>query len=174
MRCPECGFHYDAPALRQLAYGIDWLRLAIARALAAEATIALVLATCFIVIHRLGVTLSSLGLILMLYAAGFVVWARLDGPFSGVAALPALVTTAAGGAAILVIVACKVPVLLLWGGGALLLHAWFLRLYDWPTLTPVIDPDRAALRRLANRASVIGTALLATATLVLAGEILTR
>lgn len=174
VRCPECGFRYDAPALRQLAHGIDWLRLAIARSLAAEATIALMLATCFIVIHRLGVTLSSLGLVLMLYAAGFVVWARLDGPFSGIAALPALVATAAGGAAILAIVACKVTILLLWGSGALLVHAWSLRLLDWPALTPVVDPDRAALRHLATRSSAIGTALLATATLVLAGVILAK
>lgn len=174
VRCPECGFRYDAPSLRQLAYDVDWVRVGAARSVTGEATLPLVLSTCFLVIDRSGPTVCGLFFSLIVYLAGFILWARIVGPFSGVTAFPALVVTGTGAAVVLAIVACHVTILLLWLSGAFLLHTWWSRIYEWPLLTPVVDPDRESLRRLSNRWSAIATTMLAIATAVFFGVILAR
>ncbi|MBI3836297.1 MAG: hypothetical protein HY287_18415 [Planctomycetes bacterium] len=90
IRCPECGFRYDAAALRSLAADALWIRLAAARELTVRATQAgfLALPSLF---DSFGISGGlGLGLIAVAYIGTFGTWATLTDAFDGMSSVPRL------------------------------------------------------------------------------------
>jgi hypothetical protein len=127
VRCPECGFRYDAAALRSITPSVAWIRLGAARGLIIYATAAAALATPA-VCDRLGVANWARFLVVAAaYGAAFLTWMILTGAYRGPASVPGL-TGIAAIAVVLGCTSCVSQVLALACCFAVLLPAWFIRL----------------------------------------------
>jgi ribosomal protein L37E len=161
VRCPECGFRYDAAALRSMAASAEWTRLAAARDVIMRATIAGALAVpaaC----DALGLAAwAQFLVILVAYVAAFLTWVVFTDAYRGLVSIPNLLTLfLALAVAIWLAVRFVLPllgVITLAGSILLLGSAGLIRLRNWPTLSPPGNVRSRALRRSVIRHSVGGT-----------------
>lgn len=166
VRCPECGFRYDAAALRSMAASAEWIRLVAARMLIVRATWAAAL-TVPAVLDRLSINgLSSLCVIAIAYLAAFLTWAVLTDAYVGLASIPNLLTVLLGVGLFIMCIGHAVPWASLGVGIVFLLLAWTARIRYWPTLLPPSNTPSIELRRSVVRHSVAGTVLLLSASLL--------
>ena len=166
VRCPECGFRYDAAALRTMAASAEWTRLATARELTVRATLAVVLALPA-VCNAFGILgWAQFGVVAVAYVIAFWTWALLTGAYQGLASIPGLLTLFVAVAVGAGRAFQYVPGLALVAGVIALGLAWIVRLRDWPTLLPSANIRFAELRRLVLRYSLASTLLLIVASLL--------
>lgn len=166
VRCPECGFRYDAAALRSMAASAEWIRLVAARMLIVRATLAAAL-TAPAVLNRLGISgLSSFCVIAVAYLAAFLTWAVLTDAYVGLASIPTLLMVLLGVGLFVTCIGHAVPWASLGVGTVFLLLAWMVRIRYWPRLAPPSNTPSAGLRRSVVHHSVTGTVLLLVASLL--------
>ncbi len=166
VRCPECGFRYDAAALRSMAVSAAWLRLVTARDLIVQAAIAAALvvpAAC----DRLGVAgWADVGVSAGAYVGAFLAWMLFTDAYRGLASVPHLVALFAAAAVGFAFVVASLPVVALGIGVANLVFAWFIRLRDWSTSFAPTNVGSAELRRSAAHHSLGGMLVLIAASLL--------
>lgn len=170
-RCPECGFGYDAAALRSVATYAEWVRLGVAQRLIVRATIAAAFALP-VVCARLGAAgWMQLCVAIAAYAAAFLTWVFLTDAYRGWASGPSLLALFIGLGVGIGLALRVLPMSALVGAFAVLASAWWVRLRNWPTLPPSENSESAELRRSVERYSRAGTLLLILATLLAAAAV---
>ncbi|UCC29102.1 MAG: hypothetical protein JSU86_12970 [Phycisphaerales bacterium] len=166
VRCPECGFRYDAAALRSMAASAEWIRLVAARMLIVRATLAAAL-TIPAVLDHLGISgLSFFCVTAVAYLAAFLTWAVLTDVYTGPTSIPTLLVVLLGFGAFIRCIGHAGPWVSLAAGAVFLLLAWMVRIRYWPTLPPPSNTPSTELRRSVVRHSVAGTVLLLVASLL--------
>ncbi|MHC4698097.1 MAG: hypothetical protein ACYTFA_15295 [Planctomycetota bacterium] len=166
IRCPECGFRYDAAALRSMAASAEWTRLAVAQDLIVRAAIAGALAVPA-VCERAGISGSAqFAVIAVAYVAVFLTWTVLTEAYRGLAPMPNLVMLYAAIAVGIGYLLQVFPAGVLAVGVVVLAFAWFIRLRNWPRLSPPENIRPAGLRRSVARYSIVATSLLVFASLL--------
>lgn len=169
IRCPECGFRYDAAAIRSMTASSDWARLAVARVVIVRSAIAAGLmlpAVC----GRLGITgWTQFSVVSVGYVVTFSTWLVLTESYRGLISVPSLMTLFVALAVGFGIVLGSFPFLALVIGVAVLAIAWVDRLRSWPVLPLRVDGEADDLQRSVVRHSMVATLMLvvASASLVL-------
>lgn len=151
VRCPECGFRYDAAVLRSISASADWVRLIVARSAIVRATIAAGLAVPS-VCHTLGATGWLLLLIMFAtYAAVFVTWLEMTEAYHGPHSVPTLVRLFVGCGIGLTLLFWRLGPAVSMAGVFFLAAAWLKRLRDWPTLPTPPSAEPTDFRRFVDR-----------------------
>jgi len=171
LRCPECGFRYDAEALRSLASDAEWGRLASAQDVFFRSLVAGLLAWP-ILVSRLGFTgLPAFGLLSAAFLGMLAVW-FVSGPMNPESVYARKGRGEAICVGIILSVLMAVPTIAWFIGAVALLAAWYVRIADWPTLAPAANIRSPELRRLVARHSRRATTVLIAATVIVLTSIL--
>lgn len=166
VRCPECGFHYDAKALVWVATFDEAARLAAARILIARATMAAALTLpggC------LGVGFGGWGTAFLLSVCvlgAFITWAAYTDHYDGIESIPFLSIIFSGAVVFYWLGLIIFPLGLLIYGAFVLLTAWVIRLRHCPAPPPPSNVRYADLHLSAQRQCLVGDMLLVAATLL--------
>ncbi|MBI4717095.1 MAG: hypothetical protein HY763_04765 [Planctomycetes bacterium] len=169
LRCPECGFYYDAEALRSLTWGTVWTHYFAAR----QVTLRAVLAAAFAVPSLCG-ALGLVGLgqgfvIAACYSLAFIAWRVFSDAPNHAADIPSILNLFVGFGLVVALVVLISPTACVVAAGVLLATAWYGRLRRCPPLPSACDERSRAVLRIAGRAGRMGDcALCASALLVLA------
>ena len=167
VRCPECGFRYDAAALRSMAASAEWTRLAAARDLIVRGAIAAGSATPA-VCEQVGISgWAQFGVVAVAYTAVFLTWIVLTERYGDLASIPNLVLLYVAIAVGIGFLLRLCPACALGVGILALAFAWSIRLRNWPRLSPPENIRHAELRRSVVRYSLVGTSLLLFASLLM-------
>lgn len=164
VRCPECGFRYDALAVKAMLSNLQWARLGLADEIVACANIGWVIALMEILDHaRLAAYLWVFVVTLVAaYLIIFLSWG-LSTDFYGTLKPPSFV--------ILVTCWCLVWMrrssLVEVAGVAIVGYASFLRLVKWRTLPAPYSARTRDLQAFIERRSLYSTAALCLATILL-------
>lgn len=138
VRCPECGFHYDAKALVWVATFDEAARLAAARILIARATAAAALAApC----GCLSVGFGGWGtafLLMACFLGAFITWAAYADHYDGIESIPLLSIIFSWAAVFYWLGVLIYPLGLLICDAFVLLTAWVIRLRHCPAYRPAI------------------------------------
>ena len=168
VRCPECGFRYDIPALRSMAASAEWTRLVAGRTLTVRAVWAAVLVVPA-VLDGLGINgIAAFLVVAVSCVIAFVVWVVLTDAYTGLASIPKLLAVMLGLGALFVFVciAGVLPLISFGAGIIFLILAWMVRIRHWPQLPPAANAPSPKLRRLVIRHSYAGTVLLLLASIL--------
>ena len=166
VRCPECGFHYDAKALVWVATFDEAARLAAGRTLIARATVAAALAVpigCFSVGFGGWVTAF---LLMACFLSAFITWVAYSDQYDGIKSIH-LLCIIFSGAAVFYCFGLIVPLGLLICGAFVLFTAWVTRFEDCPKPPPPGNVRFADLHQSARRQCLVGDILLSATTLLL-------
>ncbi len=163
VRCPECGFRYDAAALRSMIASDECTRLVVARDVTVRATIAAGLLVPLIC--------SSLGIfgwsLFFVVAVAFIVvfstWVVLTNAYRGLSSVPNLLTLFVALAVGIGFILRSVPGLTMYAAILILALTWVSRLMDWPILPRNCDAGTDDLRRSVDRYSIVATLMLVAA-----------
>lgn len=165
VRCPECGFRYDAAALRSMSASAEWTRLAVARHITVRAAIAAGLAVPSVCASAGIPGWPRLIVFVATYVAVFWIWVVLTDAYQGPKSISRLIGLFAAIFMGFGLVLFENFLALV--AGAVLAMAWSVRLRDWPELPPMGSVAVTETRRLADRMSGACTASLFVATLLL-------
>lgn len=129
-RCPECGFGYDAAAVRSMAKAFERARVAVAQVVINKVAIALALTTPAFS-DRIGIGgLAKFVLMASAYVGAFLTWVILTGAYAGPSTFRSLLT----GFVAIPVVAIWIPgtprflnSITFMGAGFMLAWAWWLR-----------------------------------------------
>jgi hypothetical protein len=165
VRCPECGFRYDADALRSVHESAETKRLTTARGIIVRGVAATALALPA-VCERAGVTgWPQLLIVAFVYLVAFATWIVMSDEYRGLVSVPNLILliVAVGLALGLAIRVSRFVVLM--AGCVVLAQAWQMRLRDWPSLPTVHDETATEFRRVVDRYSLAATTVLVVTSL---------
>jgi len=166
VRCPECGFHYDAKALVWVATFDEAARLAAARTLIARAT---VVAALTVPVGCPGVGFYgrvTIGLLMACFLGAFITWVVYTDHYDGINSIPLLSLIFSGAAIFYWLGLLIFPLGLLICGAYVLLTAWVTRLGDYTPPPPPTNVRYADLHLSAQRQCLVGDILLVAATLL--------
>jgi hypothetical protein len=167
VRCPECGFRYDAAALRSTAASAAWIRVISAKSVTVCAAIAFALAGPVICV-RLGASgWIQLCAIAIAYLVAFATWLAHSEAYRGPASTPVLIVIFASGGLAWRLLFVFPPLVPLSLSLLLLLWAWLIRLRQWPAIPVLGNVEPADLRHSAVRYSVVSTTCLVVASCAL-------
>lgn len=165
-RCPECGFGYDAAALRSMAATLEWTRLAVARVVITRGAIAIGLMMPS-VCDRVGVSgWTQFFVVAVTYVAAFSTWVIFSEAYQSLNDVPNLLTLFVAIAVAMEFFLLDYPGLALLGGIVTLALAWLVRLRDWPALPPLENTGDKEVRHSCVRYSLGGTSVLVVASLL--------
>ena len=166
VRCPECGFGYDADALRSMAESEDGMRLAAARSMVLRATIAATLAVPA-VCDRFGISgWTRFWLVVVAYMAAFLSWIVVTDADAGMVSVPGLFRRFVLFALLMRFVLRYVPLVAFVCSVVALSLAWYVRICNWPPLSPRENLRLPSWRRRIDRYSLVGNLILALATIL--------
>jgi hypothetical protein len=166
VRCPECGFHYDAKALVWVATFDEAARLSAARILIVRATAAAALAAPSGCLSTGFGGWSTLFLLTACFLGAFVAWAVYADHYDGIESIPLLFIIFCGAALFYWIGLIIFPPALLIYSAFALLTAWLVRLRFCPAPPPPENVRYADLHLSAQRQCLVGDILLVSATLL--------
>lgn len=166
VRCPECGFRYDAAALKSVASSMLWTRIASGRDVTVRSAIAIVLALPA-VCDRLGIFgLRQLLLVGAAYLAAFVTWFVATEAYRDLGAWPRLMAMFFLIGLLFRFAASFAAWPPLIAGAVVMATAWSLRLRHWPVLLDRSQHGADDVYRSVDRYSVAATWLVVVATIV--------
>ena len=164
VRCPECGFRYDAGALRSIVASEDWIRFTAARCIIVRTALAAALAfpaAC----ERIGVSgWAQFWLVAVAYVATFLTWVVVSDSYGGLVSVPNLLRLFVVLVFSLRFILGFLPLLSLVGSIVALALAWVVRIRDWPALSPPETVRSPIWRRPIERYSLAATSILILAT----------
>ena len=166
VRCPECGFRYDAEAIRTLAASEYWVRLNSARLIILCATCAVTLAIPRVCDHVGLQGWAQFGVSAAAFVVAFVTWVVCRDEYRGAVSIPNLMTLFVGTALAFGMAAQHAPSLILIGAIIALGFAWTTRLANWPAMSPPGNPELTKEHELAARRSRAAMTILIVASVV--------
>lgn len=166
VRCPECGFRYDAEAIRTLASAEYWIRLNCSRTIMLYATCATALAIPHVCDH-LGIQgWSQFGVNAVAFVVAFLTWVVVRDEYRGAVSIPNLMTLFAATALAFSLAIRHAPFITLIGSVVALGLAWRIRIYHWSAMSPPGNPELTEMHEEATRRSRTATAILTVASVV--------
>lgn len=170
-RCPECGFGYDAAAIRAMAVHAESMRFGAARKLTGRATIVVAFALPVACVRFGADGWTALWIAVVAYLTAFVTWVLVTVAYRGLASVPGLFALLAGTGMAFGFTLLLFPIFSVAGSLLVLPFAWRIRLRHWLPLPPPGNGHSAELRRSVDRYSRAGTLLLIVATLLAAAAV---
>ncbi len=166
VRCPECGFGYDADALRSIVAAEDWLRFTAARCVVLRAVLAAALAFPA-VCDRIGVSgWTRFWLVAVACVAAAVTWIVVSEAYGSLVSVPNLFRLLVFFVLAIYLILRALPLLAFIGSIVAPALAWLVRIRDWPALSPPESIRSPIWRRSVERYSLAGTSILALATIL--------
>ena len=166
VRCPECGFRYDADALRSIVASEDWTRFTAARCIVIRAVLATALAfpeAC----ERIGVYgWTQFSLAAVVYVATFLTWVTVSGSYGGMISVPNLLRLFVVLVFSLRFILGFLPLISLVGSVVALVLAWVVRIRDWRAMSPPETVRSPVWRRVVERYSLAANSTLILATIL--------